>query len=240
MVPIWHGEVDRPATPSVEPRGRRGVASPGVERVRIGRSRFSAEFYSPQDPRGAVVLAHGQPATPGPRERFVADVLNTYRLATLGLDMAGAVAAGGSLSAAELDAACRRIVQALDWLTRRREPAHAHLGLLGAGAAAAAVLRIAAERPAQIGAAVICGGHVAQAVECLPHVHAPVLLIVGAKDRDTLRVNRDALAALPGAKRLEVVPDAAHGFEEPGTLEAAAHLAGAWLAAHLQPAGRHW
>ena len=39
-------------------------------------------------------------------------------------------------------------------------------------------------------------------------------------------------------KRLEVVPGASHLFEEPGTLDAAAHLAGAWFETHLkqQPA----
>ena len=39
-----------------------------------------------------------------------------------------------------------------------------------------------------------------------------------------------------GEVTLEIVPDAAHLFEEPGTLERVAELAGNWFARYLQPA----
>jgi putative phosphoribosyl transferase len=38
---------------------------------------------------------------------------------------------------------------------------------------------------------------------------------------------------LPCTKRLEIVPGASHLFEEPGTRNTAAQLAGAWFHAHL-------
>jgi putative phosphoribosyl transferase len=37
-------------------------------------------------------------------------------------------------------------------------------------------------------------------------------------------------------RRLEIVPGATHLFEEPGTLEAVATLAGRWFRKHLVPA----
>jgi pimeloyl-ACP methyl ester carboxylesterase len=240
MVPFWHGDPGLPPTPAGERRHRRGAASAGLEQVRIGRSRLVAEFYSPQQPRGAVLMLRANPSAPRPRERFLADVLNTYRLATLAMDFASEDMRQGASSCTEIGAVCERAEQALGWLARHGEPAHARVGLLGAGPAAAAVLHLAARWPGQIGAAVLCGGSTDLAAGCLERVHAPVLLIVGAKDGETLRGNRETLAALPGEKRLEVIPGAAHGFEEPGTLAAAAHLAGAWLAGHLEPAGRHW
>ena len=49
-----------------------------------------------------------------------------------------------------------------------------------------------------------------------------------------LRLNRTALASLGSReKELAVVPGATHLFEEPGTLERAAELAGGWFARHL-------
>jgi alpha-beta hydrolase superfamily lysophospholipase len=63
---------------------------------------------------------------------------------------------------------------------------------------------------------------------------APTLLIVGGEDATVLRLNRAALTALGCRdKELAVVPGATHLFEEPGTLERAADLAGAWFTRHL-------
>jgi putative phosphoribosyl transferase len=39
-----------------------------------------------------------------------------------------------------------------------------------------------------------------------------------------------------GEVKLEIVPGATHLFEEAGTLERVAELAGAWFEHHLQPA----
>jgi hypothetical protein len=62
-------------------------------------------------------------------------------------------------------------------------------------------------------------------------------LIVGGRDTDVLQLNRAAMRAMGCTKRLEIVPGATHFFEEPGTLDAVAHLAGAWFETHLT-AGR--
>ena len=62
---------------------------------------------------------------------------------------------------------------------------------------------------------------------------APVLLIVGGEDRTVLDMNRTAITHLAGEKKLEVVSDATHLLEEPGTLEQAAQLARQWFEQHL-------
>jgi putative phosphoribosyl transferase len=67
----------------------------------------------------------------------------------------------------------------------------------------------------------------------LPKVTAPTLLIVGGHDETVLALNQAALERLRCSKRLEVVAEATHLFEEPGTLEAAARLARDWFARHL-------
>jgi len=60
----------------------------------------------------------------------------------------------------------------------------------------------------------------------------------GGRDRDVLDLNRTALGLLGCNKRLEVVPGATHLFVEPGALDAAAHLAGAWFEQHLRNGAR--
>ena len=64
-------------------------------------------------------------------------------------------------------------------------------------------------------------------------MRAPTLLIVGGRDQVVLDLNRAAAAELRCEHRVEVVPGATHLFEEPGTLEAAADLAGDWFGRHL-------
>jgi hypothetical protein len=47
-----------------------------------------------------------------------------------------------------------------------------------------------------------------------------------------LRLNREAAARLRAPHELVIVPGATHLFEEPGTLEQVAELAGEWFATH--------
>jgi hypothetical protein len=56
---------------------------------------------------------------------------------------------------------------------------------------------------------------------------------VGGRDEPVIGMNPEALAQLPCEKRMEIVPGATHLFEEPGTLEKVARLAGDWFDRHL-------
>jgi putative phosphoribosyl transferase len=89
-----------------------------------------------------------------------------------------------------------------------------------------------------VAAVVSWGGRPDLAVEALPKVRAPVLLIVGGRDPEVLRLNRQAQAAVGGESRLEVVPGAGHLFEEPGALERVAALTRDWFEQHLAAAVR--
>ena len=71
----------------------------------------------------------------------------------------------------------------------------------------------------------------------LAEVRAPVLLLVGGDDEVVLEFNRQAQRALTCESRLEVIAGAGHLFEEPGTLERVAELAGGWFSAHLAGGG---
>ena len=91
-----------------------------------------------------------------------------------------------------------------------------------------------ADHPHSVAAIVSRGGRPDLAREALARVRAPTLLIVGGADYGVIELNRDALTALRGRKKLVIVPGATHLFDEPGALEEVAELAVHWFAVHLK------
>jgi len=77
------------------------------------------------------------------------------------------------------------------------------------------------------------GGRPDLAMEALPRVHAPTLLIVGGADYGVIGLNQQAYEQIGAVKALEIVPGATHLFEEPGALEEVARLAAAWFNRYL-------
>jgi dienelactone hydrolase len=127
----------------------------------------------------------------------------------------------------------RRVVATIDWLADDPAARELPVGCFGASTGAAAALIAAAARPERVWAVVSRGGRPDLAGDALRRVTAPTLLIVGGNDPEVLRLNRQALTALTGEARLEVVPGATHLFEEPGALERVAALARDWFVRHL-------
>jgi pimeloyl-ACP methyl ester carboxylesterase len=209
-----------------------------MDKVRIGPQGLVGDLECPDGALGMVVFAHGSGSSRNsPRNRFVADVLHSHHLATLLFDLLDDDEAADRRKVFDIDLLAERLVEALDWLRGRDESGAGtaalgwhRVGLFGASTGAAAALQAAAERPGRVASVVSRGGRGDLAAEHLPHVQAPTLLIVGGADSEVLALNRAVLRQLRCAKRLEVVPGATHLFEEPGALDAVAHLAGDWFA----------
>lgn len=195
-----------------------------------------ADLAVPDEARAIIAFAHGSGSgRHSSRNRYVATTLNGFKFATLLADL---------LTEEEeiIDSRTRhlrfdipmladRLIDIADWLQREPQTKHLRIGWFGASTGAGAALIAAARRPENIMAVVSRGGRPDLAGGYLPEVKAPVLLIVGENDFEVLELNKSALARLnPNAgSRLEIVPNATHLFEEPGTLEAAALLAAQWF-----------
>lgn len=136
-----------------------------------------------------------------------------------------------------IDLLAKRLVSATDWLKQEPHTRSLRIGYFGASTGAAAALIAAAERPERADAVVSRGGRPDLAMEALPHVKAPTLLIVGGLDYEVIELNRQAYAMLKSEKRMVIIPGATHLFEEPGTLAEVARLAAEWFTRHLQNAG---
>lgn len=204
------------------------------EAIQIGMLGLPIDLVLPGDAKGLVVFAHGSGSSrQSPRNRFVAQVLHEHRLGTLLFDLLSPDEAADRAKVFDIELLAARVVAALDWLAQRADLARLRTGLFGASTGAAAALCAAAERSGRVGAVVSRGGRPDLAAACLDRVDAPTLLIVGGLDGEVLQLNRAALRGLKCRKRLEIIPGASHLFEEPGTLDAAAQLAGAWFVNHL-------
>jgi pimeloyl-ACP methyl ester carboxylesterase len=189
----------------------------------------------PADAQGLVLFAHGSGSSRhSPRNQFVARTLEERHLATLLIDLLTPheedVDERTGQYRFDIPMLAKRLVAIVDWLKGRRETSSLPIGLFGASTGGGAALRAAAERPGDIAAVVSRGGRPDLAQERLSQVTTPTLLIVGGLDGPVIQMNRDAMQQMRCDVELEIVPGATHLFEEPGTLEQVAELAGDWFA----------
>jgi len=200
--------------------------------------RLPGDLEIPARAAGVVLFAHGSGSSRlSPRNRFVAGALHGHRLGTLLFDLLSEDEAADRRAVFDIALLARRLGDALDWVAARADLAPLQVGLFGASTGAAAALCAAAAHRGRVSAVVSRGGRPDLAGSDLARVEAPTLLIVGALDTEVLELNRAALRQLQCDKRLEIVPGATHLFDEPGTLEVVANLAGAWFAGHLTEGG---
>lgn len=216
-----------------------GIRSVEV-RITVGDTEIAGDLSVPDNASGVVVFAHGSGSSRfSSRNRAVAASLNDRTLATLLLDLL-------TEEEDEIDRITRelrfdipllagRVAEAVTWTVSRPDLEGLAVGLFGASTGAAAALIAAAQRPESVSAVVSRGGRPDLAAGDLGAVQAPTLLIVGGLDTAVIRLNETALRQMRCAVELVVVPGATHLFEEPGTLDQVAHLAGDWFATHLAP-----
>lgn len=216
--------------------GRRQGCRTEVE-IPVDGAVLKGDLFVPEHPQGAILFAHGSGSSRrSPRNQYVAGVLQASGMATLLLDLLTdceeMIDAQTRHLRFDIHLLSRRLNRAGTWLMSRRDMEGVKLGCFGASTGAAAALALAAEMK-EIAAVVSRGGRPDLAGPTLARVNAPVLLIVGGNDATVLELNRDALARLPGQKKLEIVPGATHLFEEPGALERVARLARHWFGRYL-------
>ena len=192
--------------------------------------RLQGDLALPPRPRAMVVFVHGSGSSRrSSRNRAVAAALQEAGFATLLFDLLSVEEDRDYANRFDIGRLTRRLLAVTQWL--RADPAIAALplGYFGASTGAAAALNAAADLGPQVAAVVSRGGRPDLALENLPRVRAPTLLIVGGADHEVLQLNQRAYAALRCDKELAIVPGATHLFEEPGALEEVARLASAWF-----------
>jgi pimeloyl-ACP methyl ester carboxylesterase len=217
---------------------RAGADHETLVRVAAGGVALEGNLGVPPGARGIVLFAHGSGSSRhSSRNRYVAAELRRAGLGTLLIDLLTAdeemVDVRTRHLRFDIGLLADRLVGATEWLGEHPETRGLPVGLFGASTGGGAALVAAADRPGRIGAVVSRGGRPDLAGDALLLVRAPTLLIVGGNDLPVIEMNHTAFAALRCTKEMAIVPGASHLFEEPGTLERVAELAGAWFVRYL-------
>lgn len=198
---------------------------------------LEGELNIPKDAKGVVLFAHGSGSSRlSPRNQFVAGALRELGIGTLLFDLLTEDEAADRENVFDIDFLAHRLIDATRWLRSEIRGEARPLGYFGASTGAAAAL-VAAAQDEAISAVVSRGGRPDLAFRYLSDVKAPTLLIVGGKDYGVIELNEKAYRLLRCVKSLKIVPAATHLFEEPGTLEQVAQLAGEWFGRYLTPQG---
>jgi pimeloyl-ACP methyl ester carboxylesterase len=213
--------------------------------IPVGSVSLSADLTILEGSLGIVIFAHGSGSgRHSRRNRYVAKVLQDAGLGTLLFDLLTeeeeVIDERTRHLRFDIGLLTNRLVAVTDWLVQNHASSNnLNIAYFGASTGAAAALAAAAKREEIIKAVVSRGGRPDLADPYLGQVEAPTLLIVGGYDTPVIQMNQEAfdklqqLSAEKGEKKLVIVPEATHLFEEPGKLEIVAQLASAWFARFL-------
>ncbi len=206
--------------------------------IQLDLVKLEGNLSVPKNSVGIVLFAHGSGSgRTSPRNRFVARELNQKGIATLLFDLLTReeeeIDEQTTHLRFDISLLSQRLTQTTDWLLKNSKIANLNVGYFGASTGAAAALVAAAERPRIVKAVVSRGGRPDLAGSSLGNVKCPTLLLVGGYDDVVIELNKQAMAKMKSEKKLIVIPEATHLFEEPGKLEQVAQHASNWFIQYL-------
>jgi dienelactone hydrolase len=209
-----------------------------VVKVMAGKKVLEGFLSIPENATGIVVFVHGSGSSRhSPRNQAVAAEFNDFGMATLLFDLLTSEEDEVDMETREfrfdIPMLAERVSDTIDWLAQYKKTQKMRIGLIGSSTGAAGALVAAANKPNIVRAVVSRGGRPDLAGKSLPQVQAPTLLIVGANDPIVIELNEKALAELNCEKKIVLIPEATHLFEETGTLQQASHVARGWFLTYL-------
>lgn len=201
--------------------------------IPAGGVRLKGDLFIPKVAKAIIIFSHGSGSSRfSKRNQQVATYLQEHGFGTLLFDLLTAEEDQNYYNRFAIDLLKERLISATVWLEKLPAAKDLSIGYFGASTGAASALKAAAGLP-EIFAVVCRGGRPDLAMEELPSVQAPTLLIVGNLDPQVLEFNREAAQELTCEKHLEIVEGATHLFEEPGKLEQVAEIATGWFKDHI-------
>jgi dienelactone hydrolase len=190
----------------------------------------------PPHARGVVVFAHGSGSGRfSPRNNYVAERFREAGIATLLLDLLTPEEEQDRSKVFDIRLLATRLIAATRWVEDQPKTSGLPIGYFGSSTGGGAALAAAADEGTNVCAVVSRGGRPDLAMEVLPEVTAPTLLIVGGADEPVIGLNRKAQARLRTDSDLVIIPGAGHLFEEHGALDQVIDRATDWFLRHFRP-----
>jgi len=208
--------------------------------IPLGRFSLKGHFSVPEKASGIVLFSHGSGSSrKSPRNNYVAEILQEHLLGTLLFDLLTEEEDQIFENRFNIGLLTRRLIAVTDWVLVYTHGRRLPIGYFGASTGAASALRAAAHFRGKISAVVSRGGRPDLALDDLPKVTAPTLLLVGGLDTPVIQLNRQAQSRMQAPTKLQVIPGASHLFEEPGKLQEVAELTAGWFSKHFQKTHNH-
>jgi dienelactone hydrolase len=210
----------------------------GYTEIRVNGVKLEGNLIIPEEANGIVIFAHGSGSSRfSPRNRYVAETIRERGIATLLMDLLTKEEEArdrftGHLRF-DLEFLADRLMGAREWISQKSETQNLVAGYFGSSTGGGAALIADAKELGKVKAVVSRGGRPDLAMDYLPNVKAPTLLIVGGRDYQVLELNKKAFDIVNAEKSLEIVEGATHLFEEPGALKEVAYLASNWFEKYL-------
>ena len=132
-----------------------------------------------------------------------------------------------------IDLLTLRLIDVTQWAQQLQDTKNLPIGYFGASTGAASALKAAAFYGDDIKTVISRGGRPDLALKDLHKVTAPTLLIVGGWDDVVIELNEKAYQELKCERKLEIIPNATHLFEEPGKLEEVSRISASWFTKHI-------
>ena len=214
--------------------------------------KLHGEFFVPKTVKGLIVFAHGSGSgRASPRNQHVASILNQNGFATFLVDLLTQGEQQSDLKSQKIldkyptlilnkfniKLLAKRLETATTWLIEiKADVKNLPIGYYGSSTGAAAAIE-ACILLDNVKAIVSRGGRPDLAnIESIKNIRASTLLIVGFKDsKSVIDQNKKVFNYLNNAKskKLVMIPNAGHLFEEEGLIEKVAEIASQWFTKNI-------
>ena len=202
-------------------------------KIPAGNRYLEGRLVVPGNARGLIVFVHGKGSSRfSPRNTLVAHKLQPAGFGTLLFDMMTAMEEKDPVWSRDIGLLSDRLKTVTEWIGHQAGAQGLPTAYFGSstGAAVAVAASLYSKKPYAI---VSRGGRIDLVEKLLPRLDTPIQLIAGKKDPEVLALNRAAYPQIRAVKKLSVIHDASHLFEEPGCLDKVAQLAVEWFTRHL-------
>ncbi|SOY63957.1 Phosphoribosyltransferase [Cupriavidus taiwanensis] len=197
-------------------------------------TRLRAMLESAPNPVGVAVMVHaGDAPRRAARSHYLARKLRVKGFATMLVDLHPDRHVDDALDT-DVDELAARLDQALSFLRASTPFASLPVGLLSAGTAAAAALRVAAARTSRPGAAACLAGRIdLTGNAALQGLEIPTLLMCASGNPESIRLHHLAFEQMHCPRQLRLVQARGCGFDDRKALEEVAALTADWFERHL-------